>query len=674
MKLLHSVAVVLVMILPSHAGAIDFKRTLLVPTLAETPAPLISLYTNIYLSRGMLSLNDNGEVAFFSEIGIPLGIEPGMPVPRSGIFVASETSSRIVALEYGQPPGAAGDTYSADSFRTGSLSHNSQGAVAFRAGLNDDPTRQGIFVVAADGTGRVVALTGDPAPGTGGKSYTSFGGAPAINDLGEVAFTAGLDGGEHQGIFVESQGADRLVALEGEAAPDTGGGTFVSPGLRPVQINDASDVVFHSDVQGGTTAAGIFVSSGTGSRAVARAGDVVPGRADWRYLQSVDPDGSPFTSQCINDAGIVSFTTYATPSTGSINALFLDSDGVVSELAFIWQYPDWLPEAYSGRVYSASLNDRGDAVFDGSWRFDPDTWEPGTPPVENEVFFYDALSGRIFPLLKYGDLPPFSADNDLEWAYTPFSLNNHGQFAFYGEGLPDPAAEENGIYLMTPLPSLVCPATFEIASSGSEGVSSSYVAPDRVGVVPRYHLDPEPVITHDAPDTLPRGSTTVVYTLTDSAGTDTCEVEVHVVLRKPVRPPWKKIRCVRRPFGKRPGGPGKGIRSRACKRRPPVGCKKCSLSGKAHAGKSAFQRDAILAEWPVVERKFEEGRMARDALARMAAHFREVPAGPVFTAARKQVALETLEEERFESDASRDKLTEIVTASLNAAAPVFRAD
>lgn len=72
---------------------------------------------------------------------------------------------------------------------------------------------------------RTVATSGDPAPGSGGEVFTRFFLNPRIDAAGRTAFYADLAGREicvdGTGIWSERGGTLELVALEGEPAPGT---------------------------------------------------------------------------------------------------------------------------------------------------------------------------------------------------------------------------------------------------------------------------------------------------------------------------------------------------------------------------------------------------------------------------------------------------------------------
>jgi hypothetical protein len=203
-------------------------------------------------------------------------------------------------------PGTGGGTYDKISFPSVRPPLvNDSGDVAFSSTLIGGTASSGIFV-ASGGTDTAAALSGDPAPGTGGGVYTSFTNHPGINASGDVAFTAGIAGGSApSGVFVDSDGTDSLVALEGDTAPETGGSIF-SAGLpggtfgSPV-VNDAGDVAFVALLEPITTFFGISVNSGGTTRVVALEGDPAPG-TDSTYLVMLDPS--------INESGRVAFEAW----------------------------------------------------------------------------------------------------------------------------------------------------------------------------------------------------------------------------------------------------------------------------------------------------------------------------------------------------------------------------
>src|SRR5687768_13815878 len=75
-----------------------------------------------------------------------------------------------------------------------------------------------------------VGLSGSPAAGLAGVRYQSFG-APIMNEVGEVAFLAALEGegvtpANRGAIFAGSPGSLRMAAREGDPAPGMAAGVI----------------------------------------------------------------------------------------------------------------------------------------------------------------------------------------------------------------------------------------------------------------------------------------------------------------------------------------------------------------------------------------------------------------------------------------------------------------
>ncbi len=79
--------------------------------------------------------------------------------------------------------------------------------------------------------------------------FASFG-DPSINDAGDVAFAADLDGGR-QGLFVFSGGAGRRVVLSGDALD---GSLVTNVVFGREGLNDSGQLAFHAQLADGRTA------------------------------------------------------------------------------------------------------------------------------------------------------------------------------------------------------------------------------------------------------------------------------------------------------------------------------------------------------------------------------------------------------------------------------------
>jgi hypothetical protein len=230
-------------------------------------------------------LNSSGQVAFTAMIGSDY----------SGAFLLTDGVVDDVARRNDPAPGLAGGTFSSFGGSCGSsITVHDQGDVAFVA--RDIPGNQGLFVRDSGGSLSAIVLSGDPAPGGGTLAQLSIG-PNSMNANGDIAFRAATTG-----IYVaDSSGGVAAIARVGDSAPGTGGGTFSSftPCSEPA-INSTGDVVFTGDVTGGTTARGLFISSGGILSAIAIEGMVSD---DIGYAQGFEVGG-------LTDTGTVAFEAY----------------------------------------------------------------------------------------------------------------------------------------------------------------------------------------------------------------------------------------------------------------------------------------------------------------------------------------------------------------------------
>ncbi|MCA1636421.1 MAG: hypothetical protein LC802_22705, partial [Acidobacteria bacterium] len=164
-----------------------------------------------------ISLNDAGKVAFRAVNNSP----PSPQVPA--LFVGSGTSAPSKVVAQGDAgPGGVG-TVSLVPFR---YQMNNAGQVAYVAGLNANPAPEGVFLATAGGARVPVALVGDAAPGTSGGTFSDFRETDIeLNNTGRLAFWSRVAGpGAGTGFFLGSAtSAPTARLLEGQPLP--GGGT-----------------------------------------------------------------------------------------------------------------------------------------------------------------------------------------------------------------------------------------------------------------------------------------------------------------------------------------------------------------------------------------------------------------------------------------------------------------
>jgi len=236
------------------------------------------------------ALNNLGQVAFFATVS--------GGTTTSGVFLNTAGVNAAVSLQGESAPGTLGGTYSSFYSYLGGPSLNDPGTVAFRATVAGGSATEGLFR-ASGATDTAVALQGESAPGTSGGTYASLG------------FKANVTGGTAgQGLFIDSGGVDTAFALQGQAAPGTGGGTFNSFG-NP-SLNDSGSAAFQANVASGSSASGIFVfvPGSMAIYAVALVGQYAPGLGAITFTAFSDPS--------LNDLGQISFSAHLSDGSDGI--------------------------------------------------------------------------------------------------------------------------------------------------------------------------------------------------------------------------------------------------------------------------------------------------------------------------------------------------------------------
>ena len=205
------------------------------------------------------ALGDDGTVVFAAAIAGGRAVE--------GLFVARNGSLRAVALAGAQAPGNAGVLAALDS-----PAINARGDIVFLAALRRGRETLEAVLIASGGRLRKVVAQGDPAPS--GGTFAAFG-PPTINRDGAVAFGAAIEGRSVPGgIFIWKADQLRMVLGAGDETPI--GGIFAKFSER-IGFGDQGTVVFHGQLKGAPTAAGIFAIQDGRTQAVARLGDEAPG-------------------------------------------------------------------------------------------------------------------------------------------------------------------------------------------------------------------------------------------------------------------------------------------------------------------------------------------------------------------------------------------------------------
>ena len=218
---------------------------------------------------------------------------------------------------------------------------------------------------------RTVALTGDPAQGTGPDVHFNTFGRPVLNDAGQTAFrgfVAGteVDGSNNAGIWSEGGGAGlELIAREGSFAPGMPAGTNFGIFEDPV-VNNVGQTAFRGRLIGPAVTSSdersIWLDGGgTGLELIARQGDAAPGTpADVNFFQFSDP--------VLNDAGQFAFRAFLSgDGTGLSDTVGIWSGVGSSSLALVARAGNAAPGLGVGVNFAALrlpvLNDAGESAF-----------------------------------------------------------------------------------------------------------------------------------------------------------------------------------------------------------------------------------------------------------------------------------------------------------------------
>ena len=291
---------------------------------------------------------------------------------------------------------------------------NSAGQIAFVANVTGMERNQGIFVADGDtltaivlgcggggGSGDPGSGVGDPSP-VGGTFSGFFMGtvfAPPINDAGDVLFFADVDGGSApRGLFLyRAASADIIkIAAVGDSSPVGGTLTAVGPG----SMNNNGEIVFIAKNSGTGHVNLLKWTNGVVTKHVA-VGDAAPGGGTFSILAGeslgyVDGTWIPIGDvPGINDAGQVSFFGIVQGGTAG-RGLFVTTGGVHA-----W-YVDNTETTPIGGTYldfqGPHINGLGEMAFFadvnlGGGQYNSG-WFVGTPGNWRKALaFYDEIDG-----------------------------------------------------------------------------------------------------------------------------------------------------------------------------------------------------------------------------------------------------------------------------------------
>jgi len=311
---------------------------------------------------GIPSVNDHGDIALWAPLS---SVTPG---PHA-LFRTQGGSLIEIVRNQDAVPNSTRRFWEIGPAIAGSpppiIPFNNSGEVAFWAELVDsDNVRRGNWGIyrGDDKALAKIAQTGDPDPG-GIGSFSRFESRPVINDVGQVAFMADIRVSEFQvlsGVYLGDGTSTLKIAVEDQIAPD-GNGHFDNFGLATGRqipafvLNNLGQVAFPArlpDATDGATA-GIFRGDGSSLTQIVRLNDLAPdGNGRFSNVDQIP---------VLNDAGQVAF-----------DARLSNTAGGTTDDAGIFLFDDTLGLIQVAREGDALLGSviTGVGFFDGEGRQD----------------------------------------------------------------------------------------------------------------------------------------------------------------------------------------------------------------------------------------------------------------------------------------------------------------
>ena len=293
---------------------------------------------------------------------------------------------------------------------------NASGRVAFNSEVAGSDRNQGVFVADSGGTisaiaigcgglggsGDTTSMCGDVSP-IGGHFGGFFFGTiftPDINDAGDVLFFCDVNGGDsRRALFLYQAASGQIVKVAAVGDPSPIGDTFGAVG--PGSINNNGKVVFLASQVGDTVNSNLFMWDNGVVTKVAALGDPAPGGGTFSGLGTESfgfqdgtfIPGGPVPD--INDSDQIAFR--AIVSGGITGRGIVVRTGQVDE--WYVKVPD--PTPIGGTYFdmqAPSINNAGQIAFFADYRPTPETfnsgWFAGAPGNWRKVVvFFDPIDG-----------------------------------------------------------------------------------------------------------------------------------------------------------------------------------------------------------------------------------------------------------------------------------------
>jgi len=293
---------------------------------------------------------------------------------------------------------------------------NASGRVAFNSQVDGSDRNQGVFVADSDGTITAIAI-GCGGLGGGGDTTSDCGDAspigghfggfffgtvftPDIDDAGDVLFFCDVNGGDsRRALFLYQAASGQIVKVAAVGDPSPIGGIFGAVG--PGSINNNGKVVFLASPVGDTVNSNLFMWDNGLVTKVAALGDPAPGGGTFSGLGTESfgfQDGTSIPVgpvPDINDSDQIAFR--AIVNGGITGRGIVVRTNQVDE--WYVKVPD--PTPIGGTYFdmqAASINNAGQIAFFADYRPTPDTfnsgWFAGAPGNWRKVVvFFDPIDG-----------------------------------------------------------------------------------------------------------------------------------------------------------------------------------------------------------------------------------------------------------------------------------------
>lgn len=301
-----------------------------------------------------------------------------------------------------------------------------------------------------------LALTGEPAPGTGGADFEHLlSWESDLNDAGDVVFIGSLgalDSFESlAGVWLASRGNVSLLARAGDPAPDHATLSFAQ--FFDARINDAGSVSVHATFATGGRLSGDGIWTGAGglTDVLAITGDPAPGTPGFTFA-------ALFSLNSFDDSGVTSFGAntsgnhgYWDGVPGILEPVILTGDPVPGTTGVT--FTDILPPASNDtghKVFLAYADDPDFNLSEGIWRIG----QGGVDLVASTGQVAPGTGGRSFRDFMVGNAMTFEdTEEPSSLEFVGPLLSNIGDvlFSAYVDS-PDPLnwLGDHGIWIHDP--------------------------------------------------------------------------------------------------------------------------------------------------------------------------------------------------------------------------------